>query len=793
MSAGDQSAAGARNVFRSLTSRLRFDKGSQTRTLASAAEGWDESMGDAGKDGGRVRMTRKNSIFYIRMTVAIIMAYMTLFEPHSIHLKYWAYFYVALYMGTNLVLSYVPESYFYNKNFYYLLVGFDTVMIAAGIFLTGQADSYFFLLYFLIIGIASMSMNIKYLMMNTIMFIIIYGWLLYVTGHFQGEMTTVYALRLPFVLITSLLFGYVIECMVDDVNRNIKESEEKFRSLVQSIDSPVFMLDARGRFLSVNEKLVSELGLPKERILNRRFGELHSREETELFRSNAAKVFEQGTPTQFVSYNPERDKWSLNVLSPVKEFKTDRIQALSAVSKDITENVKSERALRKAYDELKKTQEQLIQKNKLEAIGRLASGVAHQIRNPLEIILMGVEFLEDSIDQGDDMARQSMDKVKSAVHRANRTIEDVLRFSRNTEFSFDSVNICGLLDETIGFVQHKLNQSNVRAETSYADRDLCVKADKNTLQQVFLNIMSNAVEAIGENGRIDVRVYTASGSTSGQHLNGEDLNKPVYSDTSSGLSNRRLFLYRLKQAIARARRFERRLVVMFVGLERLRTPGKQKVQSADELSVHVIGRRLNEAVRESDTVVRIGRNLFMCLLEDLPDEETASRIGSRIHRSTNRPFLTGQTEIWPDTRVGYSVYPDQGTHMKSLLEQAKAALIKVRNSRELRVLGYQEMHNEGPDAAPVRDGLQTATSGGKKGEDNGNSWVVVEIEDDGPGMPESVASKIFEPFFTTKQASKGTGLGLSMANLIIERHQGVIELDSKEGRGSKFTIKLLPG
>jgi PAS domain S-box-containing protein/diguanylate cyclase (GGDEF)-like protein len=602
-------------------------------------------------------------------------------------------------------------------------------------------------------------------------------------------MATVYALRLPFVLITSLLFGYVIECMVYDVNKNIKESEEKFRSLVQSIDSPVFMLDRQGRFLSVNDKLATELGMPKERILNKRFGELYPNEETELFRSNASRVVERGKPTQFVSYNPDRDKWSLNVLSPVKEFGTEKIQAISAVSKDITENVKSERALRKAYDELKKTQEQLIQKNKLEAIGRLASGVAHQIRNPLEIILMGVEFLEDAVDKGDDTARQSMDKIKSAVHRANRTIEDVLRFSRNTEFTFEAVDICGLMEETLGFVQHKLTRHNVRVETAYASRDLRVNGDRNTLQQVFLNVISNAIEAIGENGRIAVRVYPGSGSQSGtEGVRGEDLKRTVFSDTRNGLSNRRLFLYRLKQAIARAQRFQRRLVVMFASLERLTIPAENSVQRADELSVQVIGNRLNEAVRESDTVVRIGRNLFMCLLEDLPDPDTASRIGSRIHRSTNRPFLTGQTEIWPDTRVGYTVYPDQGAEMKSLLEQAKTALIRVRDREDPAVLGYGDLRDDQRNASPA----ERCGDSGAHGREGEQSWVVVEIEDNGPGMPESVASQVFEPFFTTKQASKGTGLGLSMANLIIERHQGEMHLDTRENEGTTFTIKLPP-
>ena len=69
--------------------------------------------------------------------------------------------------------------------------------------------------------------------------------------------------------------------------------------------------------------------------------------------------------------------------------------------------------------------------------------------------------------------------------------------------------------------------------------------------------------------------------------------------------------------------------------------------------------------------------------------------------------------------------------------------------------------------------------------------VVIEVEDNGPGMPDSVKSHIFEPFYTTKEVGKGTGLGLSVSYFIItEHHKGKIEVDSTPGKGTRFTIRL---
>jgi hypothetical protein len=68
--------------------------------------------------------------------------------------------------------------------------------------------------------------------------------------------------------------------------------------------------------------------------------------------------------------------------------------------------------------------------------------------------------------------------------------------------------------------------------------------------------------------------------------------------------------------------------------------------------------------------------------------------------------------------------------------------------------------------------------------------VVVEIEDNGPGMPDHVKQRIFEPFFTTKAVGKGTGLGLSIVYSIIENHKGTLEVNSEVGQGTTFIITL---
>jgi signal transduction histidine kinase len=74
-----------------------------------------------------------------------------------------------------------------------------------------------------------------------------------------------------------------------------------------------------------------------------------------------------------------------------------------------------------------------------------------------------------------------------------------------------------------------------------------------------------------------------------------------------------------------------------------------------------------------------------------------------------------------------------------------------------------------------------------KGDTDG---VQVKIEDNGPGIPPDVLPRIFDPFFTTKDVGEGTGLGLSIVHELVERHGGTIEVDTKVGQGTTFTVKL---
>lgn len=287
----------------------------------------------------------------------------------------------------------------------------------------------------------------------------------------------------------------------------VRKSEERYRSLVESTSDLIYIVDKECKYLFVNDVLLSQFGLLKSQILGKTFAAFHTTEETEKFNKNVNRVFETGKATEYEAYNKIYGKWAIKTLSPIKEPDTKNVTAVSIISKDITERRKAEEDLKKAYNELKQTQSQLIQNEKMAAIGRLTSGIAHQIRNPLGIILMGVEYLSNTLSKKDDQCAESIKIIKHAVSRANKIIIDILQFSRKAEFKFESVDVCELLDDTINLVERSENFRDIKINIIYPDESVKCRADKIMLQQVFINLLNNAVDAMQGNGEIKVNVF----------------------------------------------------------------------------------------------------------------------------------------------------------------------------------------------------------------------------------------------------------------------------------------------
>jgi signal transduction histidine kinase len=148
-------------------------------------------------------------------------------------------------------------------------------------------------------------------------------------------------------------------------------------------------------------------------------------------------------------------------------------------------------------------EEHLRQSERLSALGLLAAEVAHEIRNPLTVMKMLYHSLDLSFEANDPRNRDAA-IIGEKMDLLNRIVEQILDFARSTEPQFSPVNINELLEKLTLLTRHKLQNQGIRLERSLDAELPLVMADATHLEQAFLNVTLNAVEAMPEGGQLKI-------------------------------------------------------------------------------------------------------------------------------------------------------------------------------------------------------------------------------------------------------------------------------------------------
>lgn len=191
----------------------------------------------------------------------------------------------------------------------------------------------------------------------------------------------------------------------------------------------------------------------------------------------------------------------------VNERTRELAESNEQLKQEIEERKKTEADLKAAYVSLKETQAHLMDSEKMEVVGRLASGVAHEVKNPLAIIIQGIEHVYRHIDQHNEQLVKSLGYMSEAVHRADNIIKGMLDFSRVTELQTHPQDVRTVIDDSLLLMQHELAKFNIRLRREWGDEPMVLNIDKNKMEQVFLNLFMNAVDAMAGGGFITIRGY----------------------------------------------------------------------------------------------------------------------------------------------------------------------------------------------------------------------------------------------------------------------------------------------
>jgi two-component system NtrC family sensor kinase len=197
------------------------------------------------------------------------------------------------------------------------------------------------------------------------------------------------------------------------------------------------------------------------------------------------------------------------------EYSSNDENLLVAISRQLATTIEKVRLYEetcRAYEDLRKTQEQLLQSEKMSAVGQLIAGVAHELNNPLTAILGYAQLLEtEGLNQ---RAQDYVGKLFKQAQRTHRVVQNLLSFARQRKPERDEVDLRKVLEETLTLRDYDLKINNIAVECDLPTAPAMVIADAHQVEQVFLNIINNAVDAIlesGRTGRLKIRVNGQNG------------------------------------------------------------------------------------------------------------------------------------------------------------------------------------------------------------------------------------------------------------------------------------------
>lgn len=165
-------------------------------------------------------------------------------------------------------------------------------------------------------------------------------------------------------------------------------------------------------------------------------------------------------------------------------------------------NMELEDRVKRATEDLKKTQEQLIQSSRLSALGQLSAGVAHEIRNPLTSIRILIHSLKERLSE-EDLRREDIAVIENEIERINQIIKQFLDFARPTKPKMEKTDINCLIEDTLLLISHELKEYDVHVEKSFSTITP-ISADREQMKQVFLNLELNAMQAMSDGGKLAI-------------------------------------------------------------------------------------------------------------------------------------------------------------------------------------------------------------------------------------------------------------------------------------------------
>jgi PAS domain S-box-containing protein len=272
----------------------------------------------------------------------------------------------------------------------------------------------------------------------------------------------------------------------------------------------IIITDPSGAIIWVNPAFTIATGYSFAEVQGKNPRLLNSGKQDEGFYREMWATILAGKVWRNTMVNRRKDGTFSNVDMTITPMLNDKgeITHFIGIKHDITQLHQALAEVQEKKDELAEMTQQLWQASKLATMGELSASIAHELNNPLATVALRVENLLLQMS-ADDAKRQPLEVVTQEVDRMARLVDNLLEFSRRNHRQVSTVDVCKEIDNSIEFVHYHLRTRKIEVVREFAANVSTIQADRQQLRQLFLNLLTNAGDAMPNGGQLTMRAATA--------------------------------------------------------------------------------------------------------------------------------------------------------------------------------------------------------------------------------------------------------------------------------------------
>ena len=285
----------------------------------------------------------------------------------------------------------------------------------------------------------------------------------------------------------------LVSTKIDRLGRQIRDVKEVFSTLKGNLEQVMDTLQD-GLVLFTSDTHVVVVSASAERFINRPRGEI------------LGKVVEEIFTDATMLGRIVLDAFALHQAIPQREIELEngrRIQIALDFIAERGERIGALLTMRDA-ESVRRIENEIELSRRLAAIGRLTSGVAHEVKNPINAIVVHLELLREKMRAVDPDTRRHMDIIGSEIHRLDRVVQTLVDFNRPVDLRLSSFDLRRLVDEVAMLASPEAARQGVKVETHLGSDALPVKADNDLVKQALLNVVLNGVQAMANGGTLTI-------------------------------------------------------------------------------------------------------------------------------------------------------------------------------------------------------------------------------------------------------------------------------------------------